>query len=712
MATGAIVARILTQYSDKGSKSAQKDIKKLGADFDKFAKRSFKAFGIATLAVGAFATKLGVDAVKGAMEDQKQQIALATALRNTTGATDEAIAATVSYLDKLELLVGVDNNQLIPSLQILTQATKDVTQAQQLQALALDISAGTSKDLGAVSLALAKALGGNVGALTRLGVPLDAAQVKARDLNGILQSLADTFEGQAAKRAQTLEFRLMSLQLAFNQVLDQLGYAFIPVLEELAQNLLTNVIPAVQKFVDENKEGLVAGLRDATKVLQTLLERSIEFGLWISNNTDKVKAIGILIATMFVANKAAAFIISLKAIASALVLIRNSAMAAGIATAFATAGVSVATAATALAAVGVTALVTKRYMDGTAKSTDKVTKSTKSATATSKAYTNQFKGIEFAVAKFNKTTTQTTATTKALTAEQKKAIEVQKKLKAQFGVVTKEDDPIQLEAARLNLLKQQALGIEALTQSQYAFIEAQFASNVTAQRYADILVVINDNKISSVEVDTLALKWGKSREFVIKYIESVTGINNIVIGKDLGLDAAKSWENAKKKLDEYLKRLEQSGQVSPSAQMAVSQANVAVADIEAAIKAAEDAIKAADDANRAADEFIAKLGLTSPSGVPLGQPFSPGFSAGGNNTPGTSFGSAPTSGFIPGFSPTTSFGSSSSAGSRGFIGPTINVNVNTPSLIGSADALVEVARQGILAAQSSGNIISYNPLDI
>ena len=705
MATGAIVARILTQYSDKGSKSAQKDIKKLGADFDKFAKRSFKAFGIATLAVGAFATKLGVDAVKGAMEDQKQQIALATALRNTTGATDEAIAATVSYLDKLELLVGVDNNQLIPSLQILTQATKDVTQAQQLQALALDISAGTSKDLGAVSLALAKALGGNVGALTRLGVPLDAAQVKAKDLNGILQSLADTFEGQAAKRAQTLEFRLMSLQLAFNQVLDQLGYAFIPVLEELAQKLLTNVIPAVQKFIDENKEGLVAGLRDATKVLQTLLERSIEFGLWISNNTGKVKAIGILIATMFVANKAAAFIISLKAIASALVLIRNSAMAAGIATAFATAGVSVGLAATALAAVGVTALVTKRYMDGTAKSTDKVTKSTKSATATSKAYTNQFKGIEFAVAKFNKTTTQTTATTKALTAEQKKAIEVQKELRAQFGVVTKEDDPIQLEAARLNLLKQQGLAIEALTQSQYAFIEAQFASNVTAQRYADILVVINDNKISSAEVDALALKWGKSREFVIKYIESVTGINNIVIGKDLGLDAAKSWENAKKKLDEYLKRLEQSGQVSqvsPAAQATVSQINTAVADAETAIKAAEDAIKAAEDANRAADQFLAKLGLNTPYN-PLSSMIATPAPTLTPYNPLSSMIATP-------FSPTSSFGSGSSAGSRS--ATSITVNVNAGSVIGSADALVDVARQGILAAQSSGSVISYNPLAI
>ena len=46
MATGAIVARILTQYSDKGSKAAQRDIAKLGKNFDAFAKKATKAFAI------------------------------------------------------------------------------------------------------------------------------------------------------------------------------------------------------------------------------------------------------------------------------------------------------------------------------------------------------------------------------------------------------------------------------------------------------------------------------------------------------------------------------------------------------------------------------------------------------------------------------------------------------------------------------------------
>jgi hypothetical protein len=363
MAVGAVVARILTQYSDKGSKAAQKDISKLGKNIDAFAKKSTKAFGLAAAASAAFAIKIGKDAVQGAIEDQKQQVALATALRNTTGATDAAIAATVTYLDKLELLVGVDNNQLIPSLQILTQATKDVTAAQQLQALALDISAGTTKDLGTVSIALAKAIGGNVGALTKLGVPLDANAVKAKDLDAILGSLASTFKGQAEKRAETLEFRLIKLQLAFNQILDKLGYALIPVLEDFANIVTTKVLPAVNEFVETNQKKLVASFTLAANAAVVLLTAAIDFGNWISNNMGLVKAMGILIAGMFVVGRVSAFIVMIGQITAAMAVLRTTALGAAIATALATGGVSVGTAVTALAAVGATALVTKNLFD-------------------------------------------------------------------------------------------------------------------------------------------------------------------------------------------------------------------------------------------------------------------------------------------------------------------------------------------------------------
>jgi len=558
MAVGSIVARILTQYSDKGSKAAAKDINKLGKNFDAFASKATKAFGLAAAASAAFAVKIGVDAVKGAMEDQKQQIALATALRNTTNATDEAIAATVAYLDKQELLVGVDNNQLIPSLQVLTQATKDVTVAQQLQNLALDISAGTTKDLGAVSLALAKAVGGNVGALTRLGVPLDANAVKAKDLNAILAALSATFEGQAEKRAETLEFGLMKLQLAFNQIADQVGYALLPVIKEFANYIITDVLPVIQSWVDLNKDQLASGLKTAAENAIALGKAIFGFVDFISRNMTTIKVFGALIAGIFVASKVYAFATAIALLIPTLAAFTAAAGSAGIATALLTGGFSAGAAAAALGAFAVTAGAIGVSLAASSKNANKATKSFKGMGNISMTTGKQMTGLNKVVATNTKFTFDNAGAVKKLTAEQLLSLKVQKQLQDEFGVkATNETDPIQLEAARLNLIKQQNLAIQAVDASYLAFIEKQMKANENAQRYADILKVIKDGKITTEEIDNLAKAWGIPREAVIAYITKVTGIAQTDFpGLDApGLSAASGWDAALKKLNEYFDAL-------------------------------------------------------------------------------------------------------------------------------------------------------------
>ena len=352
MAVGAVVARIITQYSDKGSKAANKDIAKLGKQFDAFAKKTAKAFGLAAVAVGALAIKLGTDAVKGAMEDQKAQIALATALRNTVNANDEVIASTVKYLDKLELQVGVNNNELIPSLQKFTQATGSVEKAQALQAIALDVSAGTGKSLITVTDGIVRAIGGNIGALKRLGIPLDEAIIKNKDLGGALEALSKTFGGQAAARAETFEFKMLRLRLSFDQALDSLGYALLPALEEFASTLTTEILPKVAMWIEMNKKQLAEGLKRASDAVIVLVTNAIAFGSWISNNMGLVKTMAGLIAGMFVVGRIAAFVTAIGAITTAFKALRTAAAGAAIAAAFASGGTTVIAASAALAAVG------------------------------------------------------------------------------------------------------------------------------------------------------------------------------------------------------------------------------------------------------------------------------------------------------------------------------------------------------------------------
>jgi hypothetical protein len=553
----SIVERIVTVYNDKGSKQAVKDLKGLEKNFTNAGKKIGKAFGVATLAVGAFAVKVGVDAVKGAMEDQKQQAALATALRNTTGATDAAITATTEYLDKQELLVGVDNNELIPSLQILTQATKDVTQAQALQGLALDISAGSSKDLGAVSLALAKAIGGNVGALTKLGVPLDKNAVKTKNLDAILKSLSQTFAGQAEKRAGTFEFRMIKLQLALNQIIDQIGYALIPILEEFAEYISTTVLPAIQEWVGTNKDQLAEGLKDVGTTLVTVGKLLAGFFKIIADNLWAVKAFAAIFVGAKLATGIYGVVTAIGLLRAAFVKQTAAATAAGTATAFATGGASAIAAAAAIGTFVVAAGAAYVAINKMTDATDKGSASTVQYNSHLSDLARVAQQVATANIKNNKNIVTGITGIKELTAEEKKLAKAREAIKKagldKFGIRNVSDtDPIQLEAARLNLLKQNNLEEQRRLAAIIENMNAQMMANQAVQRYVDLLAVVADQTISPEEVILLSLKWNISKEAVVAYTTAIFAVNDSKLSTDEIDLLAKQWGVTKQQAEMYL----------------------------------------------------------------------------------------------------------------------------------------------------------------
>jgi len=321
MALGAVVARILTQYSDKGSKAAQKDIAKLGKRFDDFAKKTTKAFGIAAAAVGAFAIKIGKDAVQAAIADQKSQILLANSLRNTTGATTQAIAVVEDYISKLQLQVGVADDELRPALAKLAAVTGSVSAAQDLLGTALDVSAFSGADLGTAVTAVTRALQGNFKGLQKLVPSLDATTLKSKNFAKIMEAVAKATEGAAAARAGTLEYKLNILRIRFGEILETLGYALLPVIEDFANKLEKDVLPRIEEWIKNNKEGLIKGLQNAAKFALKLTSAAVTFSDWIVNNTGLIKAFIALMATMWAVGKIYTFITALQGIAVAMGLI-------------------------------------------------------------------------------------------------------------------------------------------------------------------------------------------------------------------------------------------------------------------------------------------------------------------------------------------------------------------------------------------------------
>lgn len=265
---------------DKADKETRTFTNKLD-DALKIGAQAFLAVGAAA---GAMAIKIGIDAVKAAIEDEKAQKSLAQTLRNTVKATDAQIAATEEYIDKTARATGVADDQLRPSLDRLVRSTNDVTKAQKLQQLALDISAATSKDLATVTEALSKGYDGNLGALKRIGVPLDENIIKSKDFDAAVKALSETFAGQADVAANTFAGRMARIKIAIDEAKETLGQALLPILERFASFATDTLVPALEDFV----AGLTGGQPNSVKnALRDAKGRVIEFndGLQVTANT-------------------------------------------------------------------------------------------------------------------------------------------------------------------------------------------------------------------------------------------------------------------------------------------------------------------------------------------------------------------------------------------------------------------------------------------
>jgi len=551
----AIVERIITVYNDKGSKQAVKDLSGLEKKFANAGKKIAKAFAVAAVAVGAFAVKLGIDSVKAAIADEKSQALLANSLRNTTGATDAAIAATEAYIDQMQRTFGVVDDELRPALGKLASVTGSITDAQKLLGLALDVSAGGTVDLSSATNAVTKALRGNYKALENLGVPITAAMKKSKDLNAVLEVTAKTFAGAAAARANTFEFRMTRLKIALDEAKETLGAALLPTLEQLFTTLTTKVIPAVQQFLDENGNKLVAAFQMAIKAIVGFGFAVFKVFQFVAKNKNVFITLGAILAATFVAGKVVAFVTAIGKLVTIYKTLRSVAIGAAAAQAAATGGISVAAAAAGVAAFAATlgglylaVKTANNSMDALEQSGEELEFSFDGLNDKTEGFLKNLKGINVDLSNGVKKTKEQIAADKLL-AKTKATLAALAKL----GVVpTTEKDPIQLEAARLNLLKQNNLEEQRRLAAIIENMNAQMKANQAVERYVDLLGVVADQVISDQEVILLAGKWGISAEAVVAYTTAVFAVNDAKLSTEEIDLLARQWGITKKQAEMYL----------------------------------------------------------------------------------------------------------------------------------------------------------------
>jgi hypothetical protein len=507
---GAVVARIISEYSDKGTKAAAKDLQKFskeshgfGKQFEEVGKKLMKAFAVVEIAKFGFEAIKTAEAVNGAFS--KMNIAFANT-GSALNSNSPQVQALVEHMTGLAFTSAETADALARGATSFHSAGA----AMNNMGLAADVARTTGMGLSEAMVALGKASTGKVPkSLAALGVIMPKNGTAAEKYKSITDQLTKSLEGQAEAYAQTHPIETMKAK--FEELTNSIGQLLLPVFSAIVKVLDKYVIPILVKMINF--------LRQHPEYLQPVVDAFVKF----INVLAKVGVVVLDIASAF----AKADSVVLQVVRGIAFLTGNKGMEDW--------------AKNAADALG----HFSKFIKGAADKLDKFHMNAIKLKATDpiviKSLGNMTKGIDVL----------TTSTSK-LTAQQIKALDNLKKL----GVVpTTSTDPIELEAARLNLVKQN--NIEATTQFELMLknIQAMNDASTAAGRYSDILGVLADQTISTSEIETLAQKWGIPTNSVVTYIAQVIGA-----GKIPGLDtpgnvAAQGWKNALGPLNDYLKLL-------------------------------------------------------------------------------------------------------------------------------------------------------------
>jgi len=222
-----VVIDIAAEYTgNKAFKQAETATSKLEKSVAKLGKQLAGVFAASKLYA------FGKQSVKAFAEDEKAARSLALALANTGNAF--AAIEVEKFIGDLQRATGVLDDNLRPAFRTLLTATGDVKKSQDALALALDISAGTGRDLGQVSVALSRGFLGQTTALSRLGAGLDKATLKAGDMDVIIGELTDKFRGQALAAAEGYAGAIAKLTVASNNAKEIIGKDLLDAMQMVA----------------------------------------------------------------------------------------------------------------------------------------------------------------------------------------------------------------------------------------------------------------------------------------------------------------------------------------------------------------------------------------------------------------------------------------------------------------------------------------------
>jgi len=219
---------IVTTYKDKGVKAAQSGLDKLSGS----AKKLGLALGLA-LSINKIVA-FGKASVKEFTDSEKAVASLQNTLRNTGNLL--AFPDTEAGLKNLAKLSGIADDSLIPLFNQLYLATGNVSQATKDLNTAIEVSRGSTNELGSVVDALSKGYAGNTKGLGSLNVGLNRAYLASADMAAITKELNSTFSGSSAAFLETYAGKVAVLNNQWSETKEIVGQGLVMAFETATGN--------------------------------------------------------------------------------------------------------------------------------------------------------------------------------------------------------------------------------------------------------------------------------------------------------------------------------------------------------------------------------------------------------------------------------------------------------------------------------------------
>lgn len=278
-----IVPEVGSDFGRKLGRDIDPALSRVGGDSGKrfggiFGKAAVAAAG-GLIGAGFAAFKLGQDALGEAREAQEVGRTSAAILKATGGAANLTRKEYDKLTESLMRKTAIDDEQIATGGNLLLTFKNVKREGKGLNDIfgralsdALDLSAAGFGSIESASVMLGKALNDpvkGVTALGRAGVTFSEEQkaaikamVASNDLLGAQKIILREVESQVGGTAEKQKTSAKELEVAWGNVKEEIGFALIPVMNDLANFLLDKGIPAGEDFSKWIRSDGIPAVRD------------------------------------------------------------------------------------------------------------------------------------------------------------------------------------------------------------------------------------------------------------------------------------------------------------------------------------------------------------------------------------------------------------------------------------------------------------------